>query len=56
MIDLTNLLLSAITILLGVIGFFMVKLYDRFEALVKDFHHANSIIARHDERIRALEQ
>lgn len=56
MIDLTNLLLFAITILLGLIGFFMAKFYERFEALVKDFHQANAIIARHDERIRALEE
>lgn len=55
MMDLTNILLTLITVLLGIIGFFMVKFYDRFEGLVKDFHSANITIARHEERIGALE-
>lgn len=55
MIDLTNILLTLITVLLGIIGFFMVKFYERFEELAKDFHDERLTIARHDERLDALE-
>lgn len=55
MMDLTNILLALITVLLTIIGFFLVKFYDRFESLVNDFHSANITIARHEERIGALE-
>jgi hypothetical protein len=53
--QLTNVLLMMITGLLGLIGYFMSKLYDRFERLVDDFHKATIQIATHEERIEQLE-
>lgn len=53
--ELTNVLLSAITILLGVIGFFLVKFYDEVKAHMNEFHKAMEVQASHEARITNLE-
>ncbi len=55
-VNMTTLLLGLISIMLGIIGFFLAKFYNRFEQLVEDFHKANVMIARHEERIENLEE
>jgi hypothetical protein len=55
-VNMTTLLLGLITIMLGIIGFFLAKFYNRFEQLVDDFHRANVSIARHEERLENLEE
>ena len=53
--ELTNILLSAITILLGVIGFLLVKVYDEVTAHMNEFHRAMEVQASHEARITNLE-
>jgi len=54
--ELTNILLSAITILLGVIGYFMGKFYDQMQTLSRDFHKAMEVQSSHEARITNLER
>ena len=53
--DLTPILLSLITALLGVITFFLVKFYDEVKAHMKEFHKAMEVQASHEARITNLE-
>jgi hypothetical protein len=53
--QLTDVLLSAITILLAVIGFFLVKFYDEVRAHMGEFHKAMEVQASHEARITNLE-
>lgn len=48
-------LLGFISVLLTIIGVFLIRFYDQVQALVKEFHQALLEIARHDERIENLE-
>ena len=52
--ELTNVLLSAITILLGIIGFFLVKFYDEVKAHMSEFHRAMEVQASHESLITNL--
>ena len=54
--QLTNILLSFITALLGVIGFFLVKFYDEVKAHMNEFHKAMEVQASHEARITTLEK
>lgn len=54
--ELTNILLSFITALLGVIGFFLVKFYDEVKAHMNEFHKAMEVQASHEARITTLEK
>jgi phosphatidylglycerophosphatase A len=54
--ELTNVLLSFITVLLTVIGFFLFKFYDEVKSHINEFHKAMLVQASHEERIRTLER
>lgn len=54
--ELTNILLSAIVMLLGVIGYFLGKFYDQMQMLFRDFHKAMEVQASHESRIHNLEK
>ena len=54
--ELTNVLLSLITALLGVIGFFLVQFYDEVRAHMGEFHKAMEVQASHEARISNLER
>ena len=54
--ELTNVLLTAITILLGIIGYFLGKFYDQMQQLFRDFHKAMEVQASHESRIDNLEK
>lgn len=54
--ELTNALLSLITVLLGVIGYFLSKFYDQMQTLFRDFHKAMEVQASHEARIHLLEK
>ena len=53
--ELTNVLLSAITILLGIIGFFLANFYYEVRKLGDEFHRAMEVQASHEARITNLE-
>ena len=53
--DVTPILLSLITALLGVITFFLVKFYDEVRAHMNEFHRAMEVQASHEARITNLE-
>ena len=54
--ELTNALLSLITALLAVIGYFLSKFYDQMQKLFNDFHKAMEVQASHEARITNLER
>jgi len=54
--ELTNVLLGLITILLGIIGYFLSKFHDQMQKLFNDFHKAMEVQASHESRITNLEK
>lgn len=54
--ELTNILLSAIMVLLGIIGYFLGKFYDQMQMLFHDFHKAMEVQSSHEARIENLER
>lgn len=54
--ELTNVLLTAITVLLAIIGYLLGKFYDQVQELFRDFHKAMEVQASHESRIENLEK
>ena len=54
--ELTNVLLGAITVLLGIIGFFLANFYYEVRKMGDEFHNAMKVQASHEARITNLEE
>ena len=54
--ELTNVLLTVIATLLGIIGYFMTRFYDHMQLLFRDFHKAMEVQATHEARLSHIER